>query len=222
MAQSIAFFDLDLTLLEINSASLWIRRELRLGHISRWSAIKGAAWLGMYELGFAKLEDAIRSAASTLRGKEEAVMAQRTEDFWEAEVAMRIRPGATAAIAAHREAGDRMVLLTSSSNYLGQLAVDALGLDGLLSNRFEVQAGRYTGEMHNPLCYGPGKLVHAQKEADTHGVRLADCSFYTDSMSDLSVLDAVGHPVAVHPDPRLRREANRRGWKIADWGQTVS
>ncbi len=222
MAQGIAFFDLDLTVLEVNSASLWIRRELRLGHISRWSAIKGAVWLGMYELGFAKLEDAIRSAASTLKGKEEAVMRQRTEDFWAAEVAMRVRPGAAAAITSHQQAGERVVLLTSSSNYLGQLAVDAMSMDGLLSNRFEVEAGCYTGELHSPLCYGPGKLVHAQAEADAHGVSLEDCTFYTDSMSDLPVLEAVGRPVPVHPDPRLRREAIRRGWEIANWGQTAS
>jgi len=219
---SIAFFDLDLTLLEVNSASLWIRRELRLGHISRWSALKAAAWLGLYELGFAQLHDAIRSAAATLQGKEEAVMRSRTEDFWRDEVVMRIRPGAAAAVQAHRAAGDRTVLLTSSSNYLGQLAVEALQLDGLLCNRFEVRDGIYTGEIVTPLCYGEGKLTHAQREADAHGVTLESCSFYTDSMSDLPVLEAVGNPVPVHPDPRLRREALRRGWEIMDWGEGSS
>ena len=54
---------------------------------------------------------------------------------------------------------------------------------------------------------------------EASGVDLSRCTFYTDSMSDLPVLEAVGRPVAVHPDPRLRREASRRGWEIADWQQ---
>jgi len=49
-------------------------------------------------------------------------------------------------------------------------------------------------------------------------VRLSDCAFYTDSFSDVPVLEAVGQPVAVNPDPRLRRRANKRGWRIVDWG----
>jgi len=221
VASPIAFFDLDLTLLEVNSASLWIRREMRLGHITRWSAFKGAAWLGLYELGFARMEDAIRSAAQTLQGKEERVMHQRTRDFWSADVADRIRPGARSAVARHQAAGESAVLLTSSSNYLGALAVDALGLDGLLSNRFEVVDGRYTGALIEPLCYGPGKYDHATKFAEDRGVSLENCAFYTDSMSDLPLLEAVGRPVPVHPDPRLRREAKRRGWEIADWGAAL-
>ena len=115
-------------------------------------------------------------------------------------------------------AGEPAVLLTSSSNYLGQLAVDALGLDGMLCNRFVVADGLYTGALVEPLCYGPGKVDHARRFATERGVELGACAFYTDSWSDLPVLDVVGRPVPVHPDPRLRREATRRGWDIADWG----
>mgnify|MGYP002885409392 CR=1 FL=1 len=222
VSAAIAFFDLDLTLLEVNTASLWVRREVRLGHISRWSALRAAAWLGMYELGVGRLEDAIQSAARTLAGKEEAIFRQRTLDFWEEQVSDRIRPGGRAAVRAHQGAGDATILLTSSSNYLGQLAVDALGLDGMLTNRFVVEDGRYTGLLETPICYGSGKLLHAQRCADAAGVSLADCSFYTDSMSDVSVLKAVGNPVAVHPDPRLRREANRQDWPVVDWSEATA
>jgi len=219
MASGIAFFDLDLTLLEVNSASLWIRRELRLGHLSRWSALKGAGWLGLYSLGFARMDEAIRTAAGTLAGQEEALIRQRTHDFWAADIAHRIRPGARAAVAAHRALGERVVLLTSSSDYLGQLAVEALDLDGLLCNRFVVHDGRFTGELVSPLCYGAGKVDHAEQEVAASGMRLEDCAFYTDSMSDLPLLERVGRPVPVHPDPRLRRAARGRGWEIADWGE---
>jgi len=219
MPRAIAFFDLDLTLLGVNSASLWIRREVKLGHISRWSALKGAAWLGLYELGFGQLEDAIRAAASVLDGEEESVIRQRTTDFWVEMVSDQIRPGASAAIRAHQGAGESAVLLTSSSDYLSQHAIDVLGMDGLCCNRFEVEGGRFTGRLMEPLCFGAGKLHHARAYAEAAGVRLEDCAFYTDSMSDLPVLEAVGRPVPVHPDPRLRREAARRGWEILDWSK---
>lgn len=215
----IAFFDLDRTLLGVNSATLWVKRELRLGHISRWYALRGALWLGMYELGFGRLEDAVRSAILSLAGKPEAAIRDRTTDFWHEEVADSIRPGAWAALARHRERGDRLVLLTSSSNYLSDLAAEVFGLDAVLCNRFQVADGFFTGQPEEPLCFGTGKLAHARRMADAHGVALADCAFYTDSHSDLSVMLAVGQPVAVHPDPRLRREANRRGWAVVDWGE---
>jgi phosphoserine phosphatase len=94
-----------------------------------------------------------------------------------------------------------------------------LGLDACVCNRFEVDAqGRYTGRAHEPLCFGPGKVVLAERYAAGCGVPLAACTFYSDSHSDLPMLEAVGSPVVVDPDPRLRRLARQRGWPIEDWG----
>ena len=86
--------------------------------------------------------------------------------------------------------------------------------------RFEVRDGRFTGRAAGPLCFGEGKLTHARQLSDALGERLEDAWFYTDSSSDLAVMDLVGHPVAVHPDPRLRRLAKKRGWPVADWDRT--
>jgi phosphoserine phosphatase len=68
------------------------------------------------------------------------------------------------------------------------------------------------------VSVGPGKRTHAERYAREVGVPLSACAFYTDSYSDLPVLEVVGRPVAVHPDHRLRREALRRGWPVVDWG----
>ena len=108
--------------------------------------------------------------------------------------------------------------LEGGARRAAEVAAEALDLDGLLCNRFVVHDGRFTGELVNPLCYGAGKVDHAEQEVAASGMRLEDCAFYTDSMSDLPLLERVGRPVPVHPDPRLRREALRRGWEIADWG----
>ncbi len=118
----------------------------------------------------------------------------------------------------HRAKGEQVVLLTSASIYLSEQIQEELSLDGLLCNRFEVDnQGIFTGRPQGEICYGQGKLVHAQAYAKAQGAKLEDCAFYTDSMADLSVMEVVGRPVAVNPDPRLKRHAKRRGWSIEDW-----
>jgi HAD superfamily hydrolase (TIGR01490 family) len=217
---AIAFFDLDLTLLSVNSATLWIRYELALGHINSWQALRAASWMARYRLGFATLGDAIREAIATLNGVPERDLRERTARFYQSRVRGLFRPGALDALKDHRRAGDRCVLLTSSSSYLSELVAQELGLDGVICNRFELDArGLHTGRPLGELCYGPGKLVGALDYAQKAGMALPACAFYTDSFSDVPVLEAVGTPVAVNPDQRLRRLARRHGWRIVDWGR---
>lgn len=215
----IAFFDFDKTLVSRNTAALWVRRERRLGNLSLVMAMRGAWWATLYELGLIHADDLLRDAARTLRGRREQDVVERTLVFWREEVAGLIRPGARAALAQHRQQGDHCWLLTSTSNYLSEPVLEALQLDGYLANHFEVKDGLFTGEMIDPICFGAGKRTLAERCAAEAGVALADCSFYTDSLSDLPALLVVGRPVAVNPDPRLKREATRRGWPIVDWGR---
>ncbi|MFZ9888091.1 MAG: HAD family hydrolase [Myxococcota bacterium] len=215
---AIAFFDLDRTLLAVNSAKLWLRREMRAGNLSLVDAARGAAWMGLYHLGFGNIERAIDSAVATLHGVPEERVRARTSAFFHDEVKLHLRPGAADAIAAQRAKGRRIILLTSSSSYLSEDVCQLLSLDGFSANRFEVDVhGHFTGKVLRPLCYGPGKREHAEEHARKWGVGLEECAFFTDSYSDLSVLEVVGEPVVVHPDPRLRREARRRGWPIVSW-----
>lgn len=215
----IAFFDLDKTLISRNSATLWIRFELAAGRVTRWQALQALGYIVRYNLGRVDIEDAIRQSVVTIAGQPEDEMRARAEAFYDARIRPLFRPGGRAAIEAHRRAGDRLVLLTSSSNYVSARVCADLALDEYLCNRFEVDGdGRYTGRPVEPLCYGAGKLVLATRCAAAHGVPLSACAFYTDSFADLPLLEAVGEPVAVHPDPRLRRHARRRGWPIRYWG----
>jgi HAD superfamily hydrolase (TIGR01490 family) len=216
---AIAFFDLDKTLLAVNSGSLWIRRELALGHISRMQALRASLWLARYHLGFVSMKDALVQAISHLQGAREQSMRERTVLFYEEQVRSQYRPGALRTLEEHRAAGDKLVLLTSSSGYLAELVARDLGLDAVLCNRFEVDAsGLYTGRPLGEVCFGEGKRFYAQACASEAGFPLSACSFYTDSYSDLPVMEVVGCPVAVHPDRRLQREALRRGWPVVSWG----
>lgn len=180
-------------------------------------ALTAAAWLLQYRLGLSGIE-LVAKAIETGRGASYPALLSRTQSFYQSTVRKLFRPGALKQIEAHRRAGDRIVLLTSSTHLLAELVSDELKLDGILCNRLEVEDGLLTGRTVGPLCYGPGKLVHAREEAERQHVLLTACCFYTDSFSDLPVMEAVGRPVAVNPDPRLKRHARRRGWEVADWG----
>lgn len=215
---ALALFDLDRTLLSVNAGQLWVRREMRSGHISRWQATKAAAWIFGYHLGFSRIEKVLEGAIASMAGASEAEITARTLAFYAEEVAATYRPGARAAVEAHRAAGDTLVLLSSTSIYLADPVMAELRLDRALCNRFEVNDGRLTGRALGEICFGPRKLGHARTLAEELGADLAEATFYTDSASDLAVMEAVKHPVAVHPDPTLRRIARRRGWKIVDWG----
>lgn len=216
---AIAFFDLDKTLLAVNSGSLWVRRELALGHITRMQALRASMWLARYHLGFVDMQHALGQAISHLKGTGEQLMRERTVRFYEELVRAQFRPGALRALEEHRSAGDRLVLLTSSTGYMSELVIRDLRLDDALCTRFEVDAaGLHTGRPLGEVCFGEGKRFYARSYAAQAGVSLSECVFYTDSYSDLPVLEVVGRPVAVHPDRRLRREALRRGWSVVDWG----
>lgn len=213
----IALFDLDRTILGCNSATLWVKRQVREGKMSRWEAAKMAAMIGMYQLGMGNVDDGVRGAIRTLKGQSEDQIRLETERFWEEEVAHRIRPGVHEVLDKHRALGEPIHLLTGSSTYLSACVMDALKLDGAICTTFEVVDGTFTGE--GELCYGPSKVTAAEPVLSAAGVSFEDCAFYTDSYTDLPVLELVGRPVVVHPDPRLARLARKRDWNIEDWGE---
>ncbi len=216
----VAFFDLDRTLIDVNSGQLWLREEWRTGVLTVPVALKASYWFTRYALGDDTLRGALEEAASIYTGANEAEMAERVRVWFAREVAHRVRPGAREVVERHREAGDQLVLATSSSQFAAACAAELFSLDHALSTVVGSREGVLTGQVAE-LGFGRSKLALAQTWARGAGVDLADCAFYTDSFSDLSMLEAVGEPVVVHPDHRLRRAARKRGWPIVDWGRAA-
>jgi HAD superfamily hydrolase (TIGR01490 family) len=103
---------------------------------------------------------------------------------------------------------------TSSVDFLVQPIVDRLGADGLIASQLEFQDGISTGRFEGRPAFGIEKLRRVKEQADRLAVDLRDCSFYSDSVHDLPLLEAVGTPVAVNPDFRLKKIARQRGWEI--------
>ncbi|HUJ24982.1 MAG TPA: HAD family hydrolase [Myxococcales bacterium] len=212
-----AFFDLDGTLLTVNSANLWVRRERRLGKLGAWQVARAGLFLAGYRLGFLDMEGALRAALATLRDVEEEEIRRQTREWWRDEVRPFIAPGAKKVLDDHRVGGDALVLLTSSSPYASENAHAEFGLDAVLCQHYEVRDGRFTGEPLRPICYGPGKVEVAERWARENGIDLAASAFYTDSSTDVPMLERVGRPFVVNPDPRLRLLARSRRWTVLDW-----
>ena len=211
-----AFFDLDGTLLRVNSGKLWFQRERAAGRLSRTAALEAGIWLSLYGLGLMRARTALGRAAATLAGSCEQEIDQRTRKFFEDDILSLFAPGGLAAVEAHKNAGDRVVLLTSSSLYLGRCVQEHLDLDDILTMRFDVRDGLFTGGIET-LCYGKAKITVAEEWADRQGIDLSTSWFYSDSITDFPMLDRVGHPRVVQPDPRLARRARKRGWPVLDW-----
>ncbi|MEZ4236895.1 MAG: HAD-IB family hydrolase [Myxococcota bacterium] len=215
----LALFDLDRTLLDCNSGRLWMLHEWRARRIGLRDVAWGSYWLVRYGLGQEDgLDEAMQTAVRSVVGLPEAELDARVREWFAREVRHRLRRGATAALERHRAAGDRLVLATSGTLYVARAAAEAFGFTDVVCTRLEVDdAGRLTGRLHT-LAVGRAKEVAVRAWAEAEGADLAGATFYTDSASDLALLEAVARPVAVHPDRALRRLAVARGWAIEDWG----
>lgn len=215
---TIAFFDLDRTLLDVNSGTLWLREEWRRGAIGFVTAARAATWLTRYALGDVDLDRALDHAASVYAGVPVDLMTARVSAWFESDVRHRLRPGAQRALDAHRAAGDAVVLATTSSQFIAASARRAFDMDDAVATTLGVIDGRLDGTIADS-AYGAHKLRQCERWAAEHGTPLAECVFYTDSASDLPLLERVGRPIVVHPDRRLRKIAHQRGWTIEDWGK---
>lgn len=212
-----AFFDMDRTLLRVNSGTLWMRFLWRRGEISRMELARAMAWALQYKMALLDMDVLSRRLVADLAGQSEADMIEKVRGWFEVEILPQVSRAGREAIERHRACGERVVLLTGSTPYVAEPLSAALGLDAVLCSRLEVQGGRFTGRLVEPLCFGHGKVALAEAWAREAGVDLAHCTFYTDSFNDLPMLERVGRPVAVNPDPRLARHARRRRWPVEIW-----
>mgnify|MGYP002632998177 CR=1 FL=1 len=215
---SAAFFDLDLTLLRVNSATLWLKFMWRRGELGVMDAVRSVGWLMQYRMATLDISDISRKFLTGVAGQSEQEMRELVAAWYQDEVRQHLYADARALVESHRDKGHKLILLTGSSPYISAPVLTELNLDGFLCTRLEVDDnGLFTGVPIEPLCFAEGKVHWATRWAERHGVDLSTSWFYSDSYTDLPMLEAVGHPVATNPDPRLRRHAQRAGMQILDF-----
>jgi HAD superfamily hydrolase (TIGR01490 family) len=214
-----AFFDVDRTLVACNTGRLFLRDLRRRGEISLFRALRAMGWMAKYHLSLIDLQVIAARIAEQMRGKSETEFAERCRRWVEDEVLPLVVPGALRQIERHRSEGHVLAVLSSSPTYVTRPLAQVLGIEEVLSTTFEVDGDLFTGRLVGPACVGPGKIHWAEALGARRELDLAQSWFYTDSYTDLPMLERVGNRVVINPDPRLRLAAKRRGWPVQDWSQ---
>ena len=214
-----AFFDLDRTLLRRSSALALAGPFRERGLISRRQLAQAAAWQLLFVARGASHEAVRRGAEDGLQYPRRPPPEELRELVAEA-LEPVLRPLVYAEplrlVERHREQGERVFVVSATLQEIVEAIAGDLGFDGALGTICEVQNGRYTGRALRAL-HAEAKADCLRAIAESEGLDLAACTAYSDSHTDLPFLEAVGHPVAVNPDRRLRRVARDRGWPVLEF-----
>ena len=215
----LALFDLDLTLLPIDSDHAWGEFMIAEGWVDAAAFRAGNdAFYAQYKRGELDIAAYIAFAVAPLRGRSAAQRADAHARFMRDVVRPAIRPEATALVAAHRGRGDRMALVTSTSDFITAPIAAAFGIDALIATRLERDAaGAPTGRIDGTPALREGKVARVGQWLAGERLGWDDferISVYSDSPNDLPLLERATDPVATNPSPELEAIARERGWRI--------
>jgi HAD superfamily hydrolase (TIGR01490 family) len=219
-----AFFDLDKTVIARSSVLAFGRPLYRGGLLSRPALVRSLCGQAVYRLqgaGEAKMARARRSMLSITRGWERARVTGVVGETFDEVVPPLVFAEALELFEEHRGAGRRIFLVSSSPVEIVAPLAEYLGADEYIASRPGVdEAGLFTGELEF-YAYGPHKAAAVIDAARRDGIDLAGSYAYSDSITDVPMLEAVGHAVAVNPDRKLARLARRRDWEVRRFERPV-
>ncbi|GAB4567492.1 MAG: HAD family hydrolase [Rhizobacter sp.] len=219
---NLALFDLDHTLIPFDSGMAWTRFLVAREVLPPEAPETYLAYCHEYVAGTLDIHAMHRVTVAPL-----SVHPRGQIDAWgrefEAEMAGQVPRSMQALVARHREAGDLCAIVTATTRFIAEPFARLFGITQVVATEAEVKGDYLTGEIAGEPCYREHKLTHVQgwlareTPSRTGGLQAFEKSwFYSDSRSDLPLLRAVSHPVAVRPDPSLREHALQAGWPVID------
>ena len=219
----LALFDLDHTLLPLDSDYEWGEFTIRIG----WNdpvefARRNGEFYAHYQAGTLNVHDYVRFATEAVRLRGPEASAAAHAQFMREVIGPAIKPQARDLIRQHQAAGDTVLIVTATNEFVTRPIAHALGVadDALLAVQLarDPLSGWYTGEIDGVPTMREGKVRRMEEWLAQRRLGWADVdsTFYSDSMNDVPLLEKVNRPVATNPDPRLRALAQERGWRILD------
>lgn len=212
---SLAIFDLDHTLLAIDSDHAWGQFLVEQGAVDPVSYHEAnERFHEDYQNGALDIHAYLELALKPLAENSPRQLAAWHQQFMASKIEPNILPKGEELLAWHRSQGDMLLMITATNRFITGPIAERLGVDDLIAVTPEVIEGRYTGGVTGTPSYREGKIVCLEEWLVNQEITLDDAWFYSDSHNDLPLLSKVDHPVAVDPDDTLRREAETRGWRI--------
>ena len=216
-----AFFDVDNTMIRGASIYFFGKGMAGRGLITTSDLLR----FGWQQLAFRvrgtenpdDVAEARDKALGLVAGKSVAEIVAYGEEIYDELMERRIWSGTRALAQQHLDVGQRVWLVTATPVELARIIAARLGLTGALGTVSEVEDGHYTGRLVGEPLHGPAKAEAVRALAEREGLDLSRCTAYSDSHNDVPMLEAVGHAVAVNPDPTLREAARDRGWDVRDF-----
>jgi HAD superfamily hydrolase (TIGR01490 family) len=214
----LALFDLDNTLLRGDSDYEWGQFMCDQGVVDRAEyEAQNRVYYEQYVDGSLDIHEYLHFALRPLAAHSPAELARWHEQFMRERVRPMILPAARALLRRHLEAGELCAIITATNSFVTAPIARELGVEHLIATEPErARDGRFTGRVAGTPCFREGKLTRLDEWLARQGLAMADfesSACYSDSHNDLPLLERVGRPVAVDPDPTLAGEAARRGWE---------
>ena len=208
------FFDVDRTIISENSGTLYLKALYDRGEIDSWTLLRNLGTYLQYKLNLLDIDRWVTKTMQQLKGRSERTLLRESNRWFRDYVVPTIYPEAERLAREHAEQGHVVALVSGASKFVLKPLATHLGVKHVMHTQLEVQDGRLTGRVLQPICFGEGKIYWIQQLIEREGIDLAKSYFYSDSISDLPLLEVVGHPQAVNPDQLLYREARRRHWPV--------
>ncbi len=212
---SLAIFDLDNTLLSIDSDHAWGEFLLEQGAVDPVAYREAnERFMADYNAGTLDMAAFLEMALKPLADNSPEQLSAWHQQFMVSKIEPSILPKAEELLARHRTKGDTLLIITATNRFITAPIAERLGVDHLIAVNPEVKEGRYTGRVSGIPSYREGKVIRLEKWLEDQDLTMEGAWFYSDSHNDLPLLEIVEHPVAVDPDDTLREIAKERQWRI--------
>ena len=212
---SLAIFDLDNTMLSIDSDHAWGEFLVEQGAVDPVAYREAnERFLADYNAGTLDMAAFLEMALKPLAENTPEQLAAWHQQFMASKIEPHILPKAEELLARHRTKGDTLLIITATNRFITGPIAERLGVDNLIAVEPEMVDGRYTGRVDGVPSYREGKVIRLQAWLEAQDITMDGAWFYSDSHNDLPLLEKVDHPVAVDPDDTLRKVAEERNWRI--------
>ena len=219
--QPLALFDLDNTLLPIDSDVSWAQFLVSLNVVNAdWYSQRNDYFYAQYCAGTLDIYEFLDFQLSPLAQHPRAQLLEWREAFMDSIIRPNIQPDARHLVRQHQDQGALCAIVTATNSFITGPIAREFGVEHLIATEIEIAAnGNFTGKPSGLPSFREGKIIRVEQWLAMQGLGLmdfAESTFYSDSFNDLPLLSRVTHPVAVNPDQRLRAHAQAQGWRVLD------